>query len=44
VHVECPGAVATMILDFADSVTFPPVASLAPVTFPPSLRSPRSRR
>jgi len=24
-----------MILDFADSVTFPPVASLAPVTFPP---------
>jgi pimeloyl-ACP methyl ester carboxylesterase len=35
VHVECPGAVATMILDFADSVTFPPVASLAPVTFPP---------
>jgi pimeloyl-ACP methyl ester carboxylesterase len=32
VHVECPGTVATMILDFADAVTFPPVASLAPVS------------
>jgi esterase len=30
VHVECPGAVAAMVLDFADLVTFPPVASLAP--------------
>jgi pimeloyl-ACP methyl ester carboxylesterase len=32
VHAECPGAVAAMILDFADSLRFPPVAPVSQVT------------
>ena len=32
VHAECPGAVAAMILDFADSLIFPPVAPVSQVT------------